>query len=78
MTGDEFWRLHEDDNVIVPTEDAAIYRVLDFDDLGRIKMQKVVYFINLIDYDDEEYDSYYEAADAKSSYMGEDEDSDLE
>lgn len=59
MTGDKFLRLRKGDEVCT-LDDDNVYQVVRTDNMGRIEMQKVVYFIDDFEHRDDEFDSFDE------------------
>ena len=75
MTGQQFKRLHRCSEIEM---DGKNYRVIDTDNLGRVEMRQIVYYINTFDERDNKYDTYEDCVDALQVLLREqDFDSDL-
>ena len=71
MTGEEFKKLTEGTEVYVPAdEDELTYSVLKKDKQGRIKMQRISYYIDMF-HCQEKFDSFEDAEDYRQQLMDE-------
>jgi len=72
MTKEEFKKLQEGDELYVPADDdERTYSVLEKDRMGRVKMKKISYYVDVFDYQDEYFDSYDDAENYRQQLMDE-------
>lgn len=74
MNSRQFLNLHKSAEICM---DDKAYKVLDTDDMGRVQLQQIVYYIDDRKVRDEEFDSFDECMDLLKDMRDEDIDCDL-